>query len=180
MYKKIVLPLLICILVILGAFYFLTERQEEVVQEDTVEREEVSSIPEEIVEEEISEWEDFTNTDFSYTAQYPLDWEIDSDNLEGVWLYNQSEGIAILFASATATQTGFPEYELISQEESTVDGNPANTSLLYSGSTRAILTVFETEQYPHFVMMTYECIDGSQDEEMMNLNEEFLSRITFE
>ena len=175
MSKKILLPLLIFVLIVFGALYLLEEKEDsEITQVEETVQEEI------VMEKDTAEWEIFANNDFSYTAQYPQNWEIDSDDFERVWFYNEMEEIAILFASETATQTGFPEYELITQEETLVDGNPANTSLLYSENTRAILTVFESENHPHFLMMTYECTDGSQDEEMMEFNEEFLSRITFQ
>ena len=185
--KTIFLILALALILLVGYYFLQSEEKEEAIDEITdeivIEEEEETKEEEEIVEEEqeqATEWETFTNPDFSYTAQYPSNWDTDLSDYERVWFYSEDEGIAILFASETATETGFSEYELISQEETLVDGNFANTSLLYSENTRAILTGFESENHPHFVMMTYESADDSQDSDMMEFNEEFLSRITFQ
>lgn len=184
MIKNTIFLILALALILLVGYYFLqSEEKEETIDEITDEIVVEEEQEEEIVveeQEEAAEWETFTNTEFSYTAQYPLNWQTDLDDFERVWFFNEEEEIAILFASETATQTGFPEYELILQEETLVDEKPANTSLLYSEETRAILTVFESGDHPHFVMMTYESADDSQDSEMIEFNEEFLSRITFQ
>ena len=180
MLKKLILGIFLIALVLLGIFYLTRETQDIDIDVDEDIPNDVEEVEEITEETEIQEWTSFENPEFNYTAEYPQNWELDTEDYERVWFYDSQEEVAILFASSIATQTGFPEYEMISMYETTVDNQEATISLLYSDMDRAIISVFESENYPHFTMMTYQCETGAEDEKMLELNEEFLGRITLQ
>jgi hypothetical protein len=188
MIKKTIFLILTAILIVLGTFYFLQGQEKEeaidkITDDITVEEEkEEEQVEEEGQEEEIEEeWNTFVNLEYSYTTQYDPDWEINSEDLERVWFYLPAQDASILFASATATQTGFPEYELISSYEFILDEEIETTiSILESDETRAIISAFQSQEHPHFVMTSYEYQNEQHHENMVELNEEFLSKITFQ
>jgi hypothetical protein len=177
MMKKTIFLILTAILIVLGTFYFLQSQEKE---------EAIDKITDEITvqedEEEVEEeWSTFVNLEYSYTTQYDPNWEINSEDLERVWFYLPTQDASILFASATATQTGFPEYELISSYEFVLDeGVETTVSILESEESRAIISAFDSQEHSHFVMTSYEYKNEQHHENMVGLNEEFLSKITFQ
>ncbi len=176
MLKKIIALILVVVLIVFATFYFLKTQDEKRldVDESTEQDADIE------IEDSFAEWETFVNTTFRYTMRYPSEWEIDADDLERIWIYIPEEDASILFASETATQTGFPEYEMLSSSDIAIDGVGGTISLLQDEDTRAILSVFETELFPHFVMITYQYESEEHDEKMMSLSEDFLRRITFQ
>ncbi len=178
MLRNYIILILIILLIIAGVLYLSKSQYEETFEQHTEERAQEEEETEIRVEKE-EKWETFENKEFSYTVQYKNDWETNFDDPERLWFYLPIEDVSILFASSTATQTGFPEYELLSSEEFVLNNNIESTiSLLEDEDSKALISTFNTEEFPHFVMLTY----GSEqlDEEMLELNKEFLSKITFQ
>jgi hypothetical protein len=180
MLKKIIALILIVVLIVFATFYFLKTQDEKRLEVD--DSTEMISSEEEVleIEDPFAEWDTFVNTTFRYTMRYPSEWEIDADDLERIWIYIPEEDASILFASEIATQTGFPEYEMLSNSDIAIDGVGGTISLLQDEDTRAILSVFQSESFPHFVMITYQYESEEHDEKMMSLSEDFLRRITFQ
>ena len=121
-------------------------------------------------------WLSFLTTGISSLTHLP---SIQSDPAEQLPQLPRQPSGPQSFPAQYGTQTGFVEYELISSYEFTLNnGEETTISVLENEGTTAIISGFNGGIYPHFVMMTYE--DESLDEKMIELNEEFLGRITFQ
>jgi hypothetical protein len=184
MIKRIFVIILILALMGFVVYYFIQSQngiENGLYNEDGISEEQVEIDDEIEIAEQTEDWDTFINTLYGYTIQYPNEWEIDTDDLERIWLLIPEAEASILFASDTATQTGFPEYELLESNNFLIDDVEATISLMESEEgIRALLTVFNTNKYPHFIMFTYQYENELQNSEMEELNEQFLNRITFQ
>ncbi len=132
----------------------------------------------------IVEWDTYTSSDYGYTIKHPIDWTVNSSNANNVTITtagDEEDTASMQIRTGTATEIGFSEYTLNSEDTTLVNCLDAIVNH-YSVSVNGRVIVTNTiDSGKNFLFMfSYEYGGASQDADMIELNDLMIKTVEFE